>query len=163
MKKKSFIISFIVLLFDQLIKIIINNSFYYGKLAPIIPNFFYITKVYNDGAAWSVFRGKQIFLIIIAILALIVLIKYEDSFANKKRTMIGFGLIYGGLFGNLIDRLFLNHVVDYFKVILGTYEFPIFNLADVTIVVGFVLLLFAIYKGEDKNGNKSSGKWYKNR
>lgn len=157
MKKKSLSIAIIIVFFDQLIKLLINKSFYYGKLVAIIPNFFYVTKVYNDGAAWSVFRGKQILLIVVAIIALVVLLLYQKLFVANRRNTIAFSLIYGGLFGNMIDRIILGHVVDYLKVNIFGYEFPIFNLADITIVIGFGLLLYAIARGEDKNGNKSNG------
>lgn len=155
MRKKSLIVALIVLFYDQLIKIIINSSFYYGKLTTIIPNFFYLTKVYNDGAAWSALRGSTYLLIGVAILSFALLFWYEKSFAHKKRTIIGFGLAFGGLLGNMIDRIMYSYVIDYFKVNLGTYEFPIFNLADIAIVVGFGLIIMAMIKGEDKSELKS--------
>lgn len=158
MKKKSLIIALIVVFYDQLIKYVIDGSFYYGQLKAIIPKFFYLTKVYNDGAAWSVLRGSVTVLIIVAILALVFLYRYEKSFKKNKKNILAFGLVYGGLVGNLIDRIRLGHVIDYFKIDLGHYEFPIFNLADIAIVVGFILIIYAIYKGEDKNGIKSRKK-----
>lgn len=155
MKKKSLLIASFVVIYDQLIKFIISDAFYYGQLKSIIPNFFYLTKVFNDGAAWSIFRGSRFLLIVISIVALFFLISYQNKFADKKKNIIAFGLIYGGLFGNLIDRIRLGVVIDYFKVILGTYEFPIFNFADVGIVCGFAILVYGIFKGEDKYGSKS--------
>ena len=67
-------------------------------------------------------------------------------------------LIYGGLLGNLVDRLIYGYVIDYFKILLGSYDFPIFNLADMAIVIGFILLIYAIIKGEDKHDSKSRTK-----
>lgn len=153
MKKKSGIIALVIFVFDQLIKIIIDKSFYYGILKPIIPNLFYITKVYNDGAAWSTLSGARFLLIGISLGALIFLYFYQREFKTNKRNVLAFGLIYGGLLGNLLDRIRLGYVIDYLKVYIGSYEAPIFNLADISIVLGFMLLLIAILKGEDKYGS----------
>lgn len=155
MKKKSLIIAIIVFLFDILIKYIVDKSFYYGILKSIIPGFFYLTKVYNDGAAWSTFEGDRILLIVIAIISLVFLIMYQKSFKESKRNFLAFGLVYGGLLGNLCDRIRFGYVIDYLKFYIGGYEFPVFNLADTAIVVGFILIIYAIYRGEDKHGNKS--------
>lgn len=150
MKRKSLIIAIIVFLFDILIKYIVDKSFYYGILKSIIPNIFYLTKVYNEGAAWSTFSGDRYFLIIISFIALIFLLFYEKSFKKNKVNALAFGLVYGGLLGNLFDRIRFGYVIDYLKFYIGGYEFPVFNLADTAIVVGFVLMFIAIIKGEDK-------------
>ena len=158
MKKKSLIIGLFILILDQLIKIIIDQTFYIGKIISIIPNFFYVTKVYNTGAAWSIFEGYRFVLIGISIIALTILIFYEKEFKNNFRNIVAFSLIYGGLLGNLVDRLIYGYVIDYFKILLGSYDFPIFNLADMAIVSGFILLIYAIMRGEDKNDSKSRAK-----
>ena len=79
-------------------------------------------------------------------------------YKNNFRNIIAFSLIYGGLLGNLVDRLIYGYVIDYFKILLGSYDFPIFNLADMAIVIGFILLIYAIIKGEDKHDSKSRTK-----
>ncbi len=158
MRKKSLIVALIVFLSDLFIKHIINKFFYYGKLNTVIPKFFYLTKVYNEGAAWSTFSGSVYLLIGIAIVAFFLLLIYQKSFLENKKNMVTFGLIYGGLFGNLVDRIFRGHVIDYLKFDFGTYEFPVFNLADIAIVIGFILIIYSIFKGEDKNGSKSRSK-----
>lgn len=150
MKRKSLIIAIIVFLFDILIKYIVDKSFYYGILKSIIPNIFYLTKVYNEGAAWSIFSGDRYFLIIISFTALIFLLFYEKNFKKSKVNALAFGLVYGGLIGNLFDRIRFGYVIDYLKFYIGGYEFPVFNLADTAIVVGFILMFIAIIKGEDK-------------
>ena len=163
MKRKSLIIAIIVFLFDILIKYIVDKSFYIGTLKSIIPNFFYLTKVYNDGAAWSIFEGATGLLIGVAIISLILLILYQKSFKESKRNALAFGLVYGGLLGNLCDRISLGYVIDYLKFFIGGYEYPVFNLADASIAAGVILIIYAIYRGEDKYGNKGKWKWYKNR
>ena len=155
MKKKSLLIAIIVFLFDILIKYIVDKTIFYGTLKSIIPKFFYLTKVYNDGAAWSTFEGARILLIVIAIISLVFLIIYQKSFKESKRNLLAFGLVYGGLLGNLCDRIRFGYVIDYLKFYIGGYEYPVFNLADVALVIGFILIIYAIFKGEDKHGSNS--------
>lgn len=155
MKKNWLFISSIVFLVDQIFKMIINHSFYYGAIKSIIPNFFYVTLIYNEGAAWSTLVGKRIFLIVISILALIFLLYYQKYFLKNTRNNLAFGFIYGGLLSNLLDRVIYGYVIDYLRISFGNYVFPIFNIADVFIVIGFGLLMYGIYKGEDRSGNKS--------
>lgn len=154
MKKKSLIIAIIVFLFDILIKYIVDKSFSLEDIYSIIPNLFYITKVYNNGAAWSVLNNHTYLLISVGIISLIFLILYQRKFKITKLNMIAFGLVYGGLLGNLYDRLVYGYVIDYLKFYIFSYEYPVFNLADIAIVTGFILVIWAIYKGEDKYGNK---------
>ena len=163
MRKKSLTFASFFIVFDQLIKFSINNTFSYGDKLVIIPNFFNITKIHNVGAAWSLFSGGRYLLIIIAICAFGILLSYEKSFQYKERTVFAFALVYGGLIGNLIDRFFLGYVVDYLEFILGGYHFPIFNLADICLVVGFGLIIVALVKGEDKYEFNKRNKRRKNR
>ena len=155
MRKKSIIIAFFICLYDQIIKYVINSTFSDEKIICVINRFFYINKVHNNGAAWSIFDGNRIFLIIVSILALAFLIWLERSFEKSNKISIAFGLIYGGLFGNLIDRVFVGHVTDYFKVIIGSYNYPVFNFADVAIVIGFIMLVIFIIMGEGKHETDS--------
>ena len=152
MKKKSLIIATIIIVIDQLIKILIDNLL--STSIVIIPNFFSLQKVYNTGAAWSILSNGTSILIIIAIIAFLLLLKYQNKFKINFRNTLAFGLIYGGLIGNLIDRIVYGHVIDYLRFVLFNYNFPIFNLADSAIVIGFILLILAIIKGEE-NENSS--------
>lgn len=158
MRKKSLIVAGFILLIDQIVKYSIDKKILLGKLKTVIPNFFYVSKVYNDGAAWSMLAGSTIFLAIMAILALAFLLVYQSKFLANWRNMLAFGLVYGGLLGNLLDRIIHGYVIDYLKLNFGSYNFPIFNLADVVIVSGVILIIIAILKGEDRNGSSSSRK-----
>ena len=155
MRTKSLIIALFILIIDQIVKISVDAFLHVSELVTVIPNFFYFTKVYNDGAAWSIFDGSVTFLIIIAIVALIFLISYQKLFQKNFRNVAAFALIYGGLFGNLVDRIIYGYVIDYIKILIGSYNFPVFNLADMAIVSGFILLIYAVVRGEDKNENGS--------
>jgi len=103
----------------------------------------------NTGAAWSLFRGNNMLLAVVAIVALVVLFFSRHHF--EARTVMGqvaFGLICGGIVGNLIDRLWAGHVIDFLYFYLqqrngGEVGFPAFNIADTAICtgVGLVFLL----------------------
>ena len=154
MKKKSLIIATIIVIIDQVLKIVIDNILSINESIQVIPNVFYITKVYNTGAAWSLFEGSGILLIIIAIVAFFLLLKYQNYFMENKRNILAFALIYGGLVGNLSDRVIYGYVIDYLHIYIFGFSFPVFNLADMAIVVGFLLIIIAIIKGEEHDSSK---------
>ena len=129
MRTRSLIIAIFILIIDQIVKISIDSFLRISELITVIPNFFYITKVYNDGAAWSIFDGSVAFLIIVAIVALIFLISYQKIFQKNFRNIVAFALIYGGLLGNLVDRIVYGYVIDYIKLLFGNFSFPDCNLA----------------------------------
>ena len=91
------------------------------------------------------------------------MIIYQKNFVDNRRNIIAFSLVYGGLLGNLFDRIVNGYVIDYLKFYIGGYEYPVFNLADVALVIGFILIIYAIFKGEDKYGSNSRWRKYKNR
>ena len=79
------------------------------------------------------------------------------KFKNNKRNIIAFSCIYGGLIGNLIDRIFHGYVIDFIDFYIFNYNYPIFNIADASICIGVCLLIYSIYLGED-NEVSSKGK-----
>ena len=155
MKKKIIIFTFIFLIIDIISKLIIDNNFILNKSLSIIPNFFYITKVYNEGASWSIMWGMQIVLIIISIIVLICLIYYQRKFILNNRNIIAFSLVYSGIIGNLLNRIVYGYVIDFLDFKIFSYDYPVFNIADTCIVLGIILLIIAIIKKEDENGISS--------
>ena len=151
MKKKIIIFTFIFLIIDIISKLIIDNNFILNKSLSIIPNFFYITKVYNEGASWSIMWGMQIVLIIISIIVLICLIYYQRKFILNNRNIIAFSLVYSGIIGNLLNRIVYGYVIDFLDFKILNYDYPVFNIADTCIVLGIILLIIAIIKKEDEN------------
>lgn len=155
MNKKILIISSIVLILDQISKNLIEAFLHLNEVIKIIPNFFYFTYVNNYGAAWNIFNNKTYLLIGITGIVLIVLIRYMNTFKYNNRNIISFGLLFGGITGNLIDRLFLGYVRDFLDFKIFSYNFPVFNISDTAIFIGTILLIIAIIKGED-NVHKSN-------
>lgn len=148
------IISFILLVgFDQLTKYQIDHKMNLYDSIPVIKDIFEIHYIRNPGAAWGIFANKQIFFCIITILALIVGTWFyvrcvqSERFRDLQILMV---LILAGATGNFIDRLRFQYVIDflYFKLI----DFPIFNVADCYVTIGFflmIILIFFKYKEED--------------
>ncbi len=150
MNRKIFIIAILSLLMDQISKLLIGIFFHVGEQITIIKRFFAIYYIKNDGAAWSLLANKSEFLIIITLLAIFIIYRYMYNFKHNKRNNIAFGLILGGIFGNLIDRICLGYVRDFLSFKIFGYSYPVFNFADTFIVIGVFLLILAILKGEDK-------------
>ena len=148
------ILSIIFLIIDQITKILVVNSIVPGENIEIIKNIFSIIYTNNTGAAFSILLGKRIFLIVVAILIIGILLYYiKKNKVDGKLNIIAFSLIIGGSLGNLIDRIVRGYVVDFISIKLGSYNFPIFNIADTLIVVGVILLLLGA-KGGNKNDNR---------
>ena len=155
MNRKILTIAMVTLVIDQITKTILENIIKLGTTKQIIKNFFYITTVHNDGAAWGIFSNQSIIIIIGTIISFFVIYKFIYGFKKNTRNNIAFGLVLGGLAGNLCDRLFLGYVRDFLDFIIFKYDFPVFNIADVAIVIGVILLIIAIIKGEDVNEDNS--------
>ena len=144
-KEDIYKITSIVLMLDQFIKIIINHNMKLDTEIKVIPNFFSILYVKNTGAAFSILEDNTILLIIISAVFVVLLdrfIKQEKHFS--KLSVIALGMIMGGIFGNLIDRIIHHGVIDYLSFTVLKYNFPIFNLADIGITIGVALYLLSM-------------------
>lgn len=155
MNKRIFKIAIIVLIIDQLTKGLVSSNLQVNESIKVIKDIFKITYSQNTGAAWSILNNHSYIIIIISIIALIILFRFMYLFKNNIRNNISFGLIVGGTIGNLIDRMFNGYVIDFIDITIFNYKYPIFNIADMCIVIGIILLIYAVFKGEDKNVNKS--------
>lgn len=148
------IISIFILLIDQVTKALASIYLTLNKSIDIITNFFSLTLTNNYGAAFGIFKHNNVLLILVTLIILLVLYKYMYSFKKNRRNNIAFGLILGGIFGNLIDRILKGYVIDFLDFKIFNYDYPVFNIADIAIVVGVILLGYAILRKEDKCGSK---------
>ena len=155
MNKKTYIIAVLILIIDQVSKSLIEIFFKLNESVMVIKDFFYITVVHNTGGAWSIFSNHSYLFIIASIVAIVLLIKSMFGFKNNLRDSIAFASLFGGIFSNLADRLFLGYVRDFLDFKIFGYDYPIFNIADIAIVVGVILLIIAVIKGEDKRDKSS--------
>ena len=160
MKKtqKIFNITAIILIIDQIIKIIIRSNLNEYQEIKIIKNFFSITLLKNTGAAFSILKNSTLLLIIISVLFILLISKYIKKEEKKltKLDVYSYGIILGGIFGNLLDRIIHKGVIDYLSFRFLSYYFPVFNFADISITVGIALLIISTIineKKQDKEGN----------
>lgn len=150
MKKRVLIISFITLFIDLLTKFIIFSFDKFEDSVVVIKNFFKITPIKNYGAAFSTFENMNILLITISVIILIYLLLSINKVKNTRLNALAYGLLIGGLLGNLIDRLFFGYVRDFLSFKLWKFNFTIFNIADIGIVVGiFLILILGIRKEKE--------------
>lgn len=162
MRKYFFLIAVIVLLLDRVTKWAVARNIALGDRVLVIPGFFQLTHVENTGAAFGLFaessaQWKVGALVTFSVLALIVVsaLLWKNSHALSTTT-IGLSLILGGAMGNLWDRMFTGHVVDFLDLYVGTYHWPAFNVADSAIVIGAILLVSEIVFAQSSETVKSS-------
>ena len=152
MNKRKIIVAVIVLLIDQITKVLAESL---TSDITIIPGYFSLSYAQNTGAAWSFLSGKVTFLILLTIVMLLLVYKLSHSFKDNKINDIAFGLLYGGILGNLIDRTFFGYVRDFISVRIINYNFPIFNIADSAIVIAVLFLIYDTLFGGNKDDSSS--------
>lgn len=153
-----FFIAGLVILADQLTKIWIVQNFQMYEAREIIPSFFNLVYVVNTGAAFSMFADvdspwRHYFFVGVASLASICLTYMASTVRRENRLfMVSLACIAGGAIGNLIDRLYYGHVVDFLDFDFGFYHWPAFNVADSAICVGAVLyVVLSFFQAKDEN------------
>lgn len=140
----------IVLLIDQIVKLLVKTNMNLNEEISIIPNFFSIQYLKNTGAAFSILENQTILLVVTSIICISVIgyyLKKEENLTPPAES-ISFGLILGGILGNLIDRIIYQGVIDFLSFKIFKYNFPVFNIADIGITIG-VFLLLIIYISRD--------------
>lgn len=141
-----------VLVLDQLTKWAIYRKLPLGTYGPpehipVIPGFFNLVHVGNTGAAWSLFSGRSTLLAFLAVTTLVVIFACRRSLGLRQLPVqISFGLLCGGIVGNLIDRMLHHHVIDFLDFHFGSYVYPTFNVADSGICVGVIIYLWHSFR-----------------
>jgi signal peptidase II len=150
-----YIIALVIIALDQLTKWLIVNELEIGERIPVIENVLYITSHRNQGAAWGILQ-------VITVIVVIGLVIYIQKYAKDQRLMgMALGLMLGGAIGNFIDRVIHQEVVDFVQTYIGTYPFPIFNIADSALCVG-VALLFIVMLFEGKQEKEKVNEQHRN-
>lgn len=154
--KKMAVLGFVVLIVDQLTKLAVINLMEINSGIQVLGSFFSLTFVKNYGAAFSIFSGSRFFLIAVALATLVLIYFMFLKDQNlKKIEQIAFPLLIGGIVGNLIDRIVYGYVIDFFDFNFLGYNFPIFNVADIFIVLSmFLILITMLGEKNDKFNNK---------
>lgn len=141
-----YILTFFIIVFgDQITKFIVDYNLQLNQGYTIIDDFFYFTYSHNYGAAWGIFQGHLNLFFIVSIIATIAIIYYfKQTESYQKLTRFGLVLVFSGMIGNLIDRVVLGYVRDFIDFIIFGYDFPIFNIADMAITIGVILIILEV-------------------
>lgn len=139
--------------FDQLTKAIITGQFAVSESVDVIKNVFTITYIQNRGIAWGMLEGKKFLFIIITVLILgLCFYIYQNIASNPKYKLfrICMLILISGAIGNMIDRIKLGYVIDFFSFDL--INFPVFNVADIYVVCSmFVIFFIILFKFNDED------------
>ena len=159
MYKKLGLFSLLFVIIDQAIKVIVSSLITLNGEIMVIPGFFYLANVHNEGAAFSLFDGNQVFLIIMTLVALGVIyyVFIKDKDLNTRDIILN-SMLLGGIIGNFIDRIIYGYVIDYLGFIFGSYYYPIFNFADICIVVSIAVMVCISFKEDVWKSIKSKKK-----
>ncbi|MDF2945910.1 MAG: peptidase [Bacillales bacterium] len=150
-----YLVAVIIVLFDQITKYIVEKQMYLGESIPVIDNFLMITSHRNRGAAWGMLEGQFLLFYIVTVIVVVGLIYYvKKNNIDDRFTLITVGLLIGGALGNFIDRVIRKEVVDFIDVLIFSYDFPVFNIADSSLFIGVVLLVIQTIR-EEQLGEKA--------
>lgn len=151
-----FITAFLVLVADQSVKVWIRT--YPEGVIISKAGFFRIIHIYNTGAAFGIFPDQKLPLIIVASICIVCLLVFIFIYSHKlpvlnnKMGILALGLIFGGITGNLIDRIRLGHVTDFIDVSF----WPTFNIADSSLTIGVIMLIVILLLPEKTGENISA-------
>ena len=134
----------VLIVLDQVTKLYFDSAFEYGERLNVLP-VFDLTLVYNRGAAFSFLASEagwqRWFFTALGIVAAIVIVWLLRRNQDQPRFSLALTLILGGALGNVIDRVAYGHVIDFLLFYWNDWYYPAFNLADVCITCGAVLLV----------------------
>ena len=139
-----------VLALDIITKLIVSSGMELGSSIAILPGIFELTYIHNTGAAWGVLAEKQVLLQVLTAILMIAVTVYAVVKRNvlSKPEMISLALIIGGGLGNFLSRLVKGYVVDFLNIQI----IPVFNVADIGITIGCILLIISVFvSGKKQN------------
>ena len=137
------ILSFFIIIIDQFTKYLMYYNYKTFVNKDFI--FFKLDFVKNYGAAFNIFSGSRIFLSMISIIISIILLSLiVKKYTTNILDLYSYSFMLGGTIGNGIDRIYRGFVIDFIN--LNFINFPVFNIADITINIGFILIIYSIFK-----------------
>lgn len=146
-----------IVVLDVLTKMWAMNTLTFGYPVPVLGEFFRLTYTHNPGAAFGINIGEhsRIFFLVLSLVALVVLgFIYRSTPTSDGLRLLAVALVSAGAIGNIIDRFrFEAGVVDFLDFGIGAHRWPIFNVADMAVSIGAVLLLISFYF-EEKDGDE---------
>lgn len=147
----AYLVALLMVLIDQIIKKWTTSSLQLHESRSGIDGLFDFYYIRNEGAGWGILQGRMWFFYVVTFVIIVYLIyliyKHRQGSLFLKCT---YGLLLGGAIGNLIDRIINGFVIDMFR--LTFMNFPIFNVADMALSIGVVLLIIQVLMTEDTEG-----------
>ncbi len=148
-----FWLTLLILIIDQLVKVLIVMKLEPFQDVWVLKSVFSITYVRNYGAAFGILQSQSLLLIALSLAVILFIWINRDKLKGYARVFqVGLGLALGGALGNLVDRVRLSYVVDF----LDFQFWPVFNLADIAIVVGVGLIIIGLYFDKKEIGKSLS-------
>jgi len=151
-----YILAILLLALDQWSKLAIVNNFALHEVKEMLPGILSLFYIRNEGAAWGIFEGRMFFFFVITVVVVGAMVynAHKQGF-DKKIVGISYAFLLSGALGNFIDRMRLGYVVDMFR--LDFIDFPIFNVADVCLTIGVILMAVYIlfFEEEEQTASKS--------
>lgn len=146
------------LILDQVTKHLTIRFVDMSTSIPVIPGFFNIVHVHNPGAAFGMFHGLSMPLYVVSIVIFILLLIYRNRlFLPVLSHRIAFGLMLGGILGNMIDRIKYSYVIDFLDFYITSHHWPAFNVADSCICVGTALYLISSFRTPNPAASETGG------
>lgn len=145
-------LALVVLVLDQITKLWAAASLPLWTSKTVIPGFFNLVHVLNKGAAFGFLSDldatwRPYFFLGVTALAVVLILHLLRTVPREDTVLFtALGLILGGALGNLVDRIRLGEVIDFLDFYIGQYHWPAFNVADIAISIGSVLLLVSVYR-----------------
>jgi signal peptidase II len=140
---------------DQVTKVIVQRTLRLYDPVPVIGDFFRLTYIYNRGAAFGLHLGdwsRVAFSILPVAAAALLYMMYRTTPWSDKMRLIAIPLVTGGAIGNLIDRVRSSRgVIDFFDIGFGTMRWPVFNVADIGVTVGALMLAVSLWREEQRD------------
>ena len=139
-------LSVLVIILDQVTKLWASSGLNYAEPVPVMP-LVNLTLLHNTGAAFSFLDGaggwqRWLFALIAIVVSIVLVLWLRRLEANQRWLAVALALVLAGALGNLIDRIYLGYVIDFIDVYYGNWHWPAFNVADSSIFIGVVILIF---------------------
>jgi len=150
----------LIIVLDVITKYIVEQTMNLYEPIPVIGDFFRLTFIYNRGAAFGLSLGghsRWIFLILTLIVLVVLFLWFRSTPVSDRLRLFAIAAVSGGAIGNLIDRV--RHplgVVDFFDFGFGNLRWPVFNIADIAVTVGALLLAVSLWKEEAEAGREAA-------
>jgi signal peptidase II len=143
-----------IIALDQITKVIVQQTLPPYRPIPVLGDFFRLTYIYNPGAAFGLHLGpmsRYIFLVLTIVCLVVLYIWFRGTPASDRLRLIAISLVSAGAVGNFIDRVRSPRgVIDFLDVGLGNLRWPVFNVADIGVTIGAILLAISLWKEEQR-------------